>query len=555
MSFPRKYSCESGKATYRTVGYLRLSKEDEQRICGSDGTVQSNSIINQRTLIEDYARRCPQLEMVGCYLDDGISGAKSDFEGRPGFQRMMEEIRDGRIDCVIVKDFSRLGRNHTEVGRYMDIIFPFLQIRFISILDDYDSIKKRSLTDYITIPFKNLVNETYCRDASLRIKSHMAVKRERGEFIGAFAPYGYKKDPCDKNRLIVDDYAAGVVAEIFRLRLGGMSCGSISRLLNERGEPSPAEYRQSMGSGYKSNLQTHQRPGWYAETVRRITANEVYTGVLEQGKSQKTSYKTDDRVVVPREQRSRIPNSHQAIIPREIFALAAGLDRRDTRTTPGLRTVYPFSGLIFCARCGSAAYRKATSSGKKEYAYYRCGGARRGQCSIGAIGAVALEAAVLEAIKTQMLCTVDMRRLFSAAAARPVKNHGLQTARLQLENREEEQRRCKLLLGALECDRAEGLLTDGEYEELRLLYQQRCTTAETGLERLETEIEAMERAGSEKERWLGRLRERLQIDSLPRELLIRLVERVCICGSETLLIMLKFRDEPAQLFAGAQGEV
>lgn len=189
---------------YRCAVYLRLSR--------SDGDQQeSNSIKNQRALLNDYLGKHPELHKVDEYVDDGYSG--TNFE-RPDFKRMMQDIEKRKVNCIIVKDLSRFGRNYIETGRYLERIFPFMGVRFIAINDHYDSAEENDDKGRILIPFNNLINDTYCRDISMRVRSHLDVKRKEGQFIGSFAGYGYQKDPKDKNHLIIDEYAAGIVQEI-----------------------------------------------------------------------------------------------------------------------------------------------------------------------------------------------------------------------------------------------------------------------------------------------------------------------------------------------------
>jgi DNA invertase Pin-like site-specific DNA recombinase len=190
---------------YNAVDYLRLSKEDGDK-------AESDSIANQRDLITNFVKSMPEIRLCSERIDDGFSGV--DFN-RPAFNLMMEDIKAGRINCIIVKDLSRFGRNYIEAGRYIERIFPFLGVRFIAINDGYDSAKEKSTSDDIIIPFKNLVNDAYCRDISVKIRSQLEVKRKNGEFIGSFAVYGYMKSAENKNQLVIDPYAAKIVRDIF----------------------------------------------------------------------------------------------------------------------------------------------------------------------------------------------------------------------------------------------------------------------------------------------------------------------------------------------------
>ena len=282
--------------TYLCGGYLRLSKEDGN-FAGSE-TLQSNSIENQKEYIEDYIHSKPEIKIVDFYVDDGYSGVNFD---RPDFQRMLQDIKNKKIDCVIVKDLSRLGRNYIEVGKYIERLFPLLGVRFIAINDNFDSADDTAASNNIIIPFKNLINDAYCRDISIKIRSHLEVKRKRGEFIGAFAVYGYMRGK-DKNKLIVDPYAAEIVKEIFGMKMDGMSQQAIADELNSLGILSPAEYKKEQGSGYKTVFQTHSKAKWTAMAVMRVLTNEIYVGTLIQGKESTPNYKVKVREKKPREE-------------------------------------------------------------------------------------------------------------------------------------------------------------------------------------------------------------------------------------------------------------
>lgn len=204
---------------YQAAIYLRLSREDDA--VAEAEKLASNSISNQKALIMDFLKSHTEIQVHSVYADDGYSGVRFD---RPNFQRMLEEIRKGTVNCVIVKDLSRFGRNYIEAGRYIEKIFPMLGVRFIAVTDHYDSITAESSvgTDMM-IPFKNLINDAYCRDISIKIRSHLEMKRKKGEYIGAFAVYGYRKDEKNRNQLVIDEYAAGVVRDIFARKLCGFN--------------------------------------------------------------------------------------------------------------------------------------------------------------------------------------------------------------------------------------------------------------------------------------------------------------------------------------------
>lgn len=194
---------------WNTTLYLRLSRDDGDK-------EESNSITGQREMLRDYLAQHPELHEYAVRIDDGWSG--STFQ-RPSFQKMIEDVKAGRTNCIVVKDLSRFGRNYLDAGEYIEKIFPFLGVRFIAVNDHYDSLGGKQSSDELIIPFKNLINEAYCRDISVKIRTQLEIKRKKGQFLGAFAAYGYLKDEQDKNRLVVDEFAADIVRDIFRWKL------------------------------------------------------------------------------------------------------------------------------------------------------------------------------------------------------------------------------------------------------------------------------------------------------------------------------------------------
>ncbi len=214
---------------WKAALYVRLSKEDGDK-------EESDSITNQKELLRNYVKTSNGIVIVSERVDDGFSGAS--FQ-RPDFLKMIEDIRAGLVNCVIVKDLSRFGRDFAEAGKYIEHVFPFLGVRFISVNDGIDTIKNKSQSDNIVIPFLNLVNDAYCRDISIKIRSQLDTKRKKGDFIGAFAVYGYKRQENNKNKLVIDEYAAGIVKQIFGWKLEGMSQQGIADRLNSLGILSP----------------------------------------------------------------------------------------------------------------------------------------------------------------------------------------------------------------------------------------------------------------------------------------------------------------------------
>lgn len=278
--------------------YLRLSREDSEvgtiAAFGTaekkDGTfkAESNSIGSQRELIRSFIEGQMDMELFDCYADDNYSG--SDFN-RPEFKRMMRDIEAGRVNCVIVKDLSRFGRDYIETGRYLERVFPALGVRFIALTDHYDSFSADAGERNIVLPVKNFINDSYCRDISVKVKSQLAVKRGNGECLAAFAVYGYQKSPENRNKLLVDDYAAGIVRRIFAWKIEGMAASAIAEKLNAFCILSPREYKKSLGLNYRGGFSGGNSSKWSDTAVKRILTNEIYLGHLVQGKTERINYK------------------------------------------------------------------------------------------------------------------------------------------------------------------------------------------------------------------------------------------------------------------------
>ena len=402
---------------FKAAAYLRLSREDGDVADGEKAV--SNSIANQNELVMDYLKSHPEITVIDTYKDDGFSGVN--FE-RPEFQRMLSDIREGKINCVIVKDLSRFGRNYIESGRYIEKIFPMLGIRFIAITDGYDSINDDMGSDMI-IPFKNLINDAYCRDISIKIRSHMDIKRRNGDYIGAFAAYGYLKDEDNRNHLVIDEYAADVVRDIFTMKICGVSQQAIADKLNADGILSPLQYKKSIGIDLNSSFAKGMKPKWSYNAVTRILKNEVYTGTVVQGKCTTPNYKVKKRVHKDAAEWIRVEGMHEAIISKNDFDIVQEILLRDTRVAPEQSEVFLLSGMVYCADCGEPMVRKTVPSGDKRYFYYVCSGNKhnRHKCSSHSISEKKLITTLLESVRTYVDRTMGLAETLQIVNDAPAK--------------------------------------------------------------------------------------------------------------------------------------
>lgn len=296
---------------YSAIAYYRLSKEDR-------GKSESDSIANQRKLVAAFLEKHQNIKLVDEAYDDGYTGTNFD---RPGFCAVMDAITKKNVNCVIVKDLSRLGREYIQMGKFLQQVFPTLGVRFIAINDDFDSSNSKD-SDDIIIPIKNIMNESYCRTLSKNLRKQFRTQREKGEFIGNFASFGYLKSPDDRHKLVVDEYAAQIVTAIFSLKIKGYSQQGIADFLNEEQILPPAEYKKSIGLNYKCGHKGADIAKWSALAVTRILTNPIYIGTLVQGKRGTVNYKIKNMRYRDESDWVVVPNNHPPIIAPSVFILS-----------------------------------------------------------------------------------------------------------------------------------------------------------------------------------------------------------------------------------------
>ena len=465
----------------------------------------------------------------------------SAFE-RPGFQMMMEDIKRGTVDCVIVKDLSRFGREYIDSGKYIERLFPALGVRFIAVNDHIDS-KEESERDDIVVPFKNLMNDAYCRDISIKIRSHLEVKRKNGEYIGAFTPYGYRKDENDRNRLVPDLYAAGVVKDIFRMKLHGMSQTAIAERLNRQGVLSPMEYKHSLGIRIQDNFKTHEQAEWSSMSVRRILENEVYVGTLIQGRHSTPNHKIKKIVDKPKEEWIKIEDSHEPVISRREFAIVQRLLGMDTRTSPNEGEVYVLSGLAVCADCGAPMIKRNVPAGRKVYSYYICSkNAATKECGTHRIPKEKLENLVFEVLQTHIANVLDTGRILEYINTVPFQELEIKELERQKEAKEQEIERCRGLRDMLYEDLKDGIVSKEDYAELYEGYNNKRKKAEETVRKLSHEIRNVLEAKTDKYEWLRYFKEYQNISGLSRMAAVELIDRVRVFDRNHVEIDFNFQD-------------
>ena len=336
--------------------YMRLSREDKKAIENGLVKDESNSISNQRKLLIGFLKKKPGFadSPVVQYVDDGYSG--TGFE-RPGFVEMMDGVKKGKVQCIIVKDFSRFGRDYITLGDYIEHILPFMQVRFISVNDGYDSEDYKGKTPDIDVPFRNLAYSLYSQDISDKIKSSLAVRRKKGLYVGSIPLYGYQRDY--EGFLIPDEETKGIVQRIYREYLSGKGLAELARELNREGIPSPKQHKINKGilSGGNGKSFEGKTCFWLPTTLHQILQNETYTGVLSSGTYKSAPLGSGKRVLVPEDERIRVENAHPAIINRDTFR---EVQERMKKKKRGGAQQFLLKGLVRCGECGRLMVRDKT---------------------------------------------------------------------------------------------------------------------------------------------------------------------------------------------------
>lgn len=520
--------------------YLRLSREDGDK-------AESESIAGQRDLLLSFLEKRPEIRLHSIRVDDGYSGVNFD---RPDFIKMMESVKNKEVNCIIVKDFSRFGRNFIESGKYIERIFPAIGLRFISINDNYDSLRPRTSADNLLVPVKNLMNDAYCRDTSIKIRSQLAIKRKKGECIAPFAVYGYRKDPEQKNRLLVDEIAAQTVLDIFKRKLEGYSAQAIADWLNDLGVLSPMEYKRYIGSSFSSPFKRNAQSKWTAVAVLRILKNPVYIGTLVQGKRSTPNYKIKKLIDVPQERWITVENTHEPIVSRETFDNVAKILLTDTRTPPQTEVVLPLAGLLYCGDCGRSMTRKNNSSPEKPYYYYICSGSKKKTgCTSHSIRDRLLEDAVLCAIQEHIRCVLDLETTLQAIHDLPYTTRAVKKSDERLTAKRAEIEKYQSNKLRLHEDYTDGILSREDYRAFGKRYDDKIQEAENAVFKLEQEIEQLANGVSGGQQWIDYFKAHENIGGLDRKLAVELIDRITVFEGQKIHIQFKFQAEFDRLSA------
>lgn len=547
---------------WRTALYIRLSVLDS-------GKKDSDTVETQESLLRQFLEGKPCFSIFGIYVDNGETGV--DFR-RDEFERLMEDVRGGRVDCIIVKDLSRFGRNYIEAGEYLEKVFPFLGIRFIAVNDGYDSADPAA-ADGLSLHLKNLVNDVYARDISAKISPALRGKQMRGEFIGTWAAYGYKKSSEDKHRIVVDPNTAPVVRDIFAWRLDGTSYRKIAQRLTEQGIPSPSQYRYMQGI-----VKDRRFAGspWRIETVKQILSNEVYLGHMVQGRKRESLFEGQKQRFLPREEWSIVRDTHEAVIDQRTFDEVQKLNGRkkqeywqkQERFAGVENTGNILKGLVYCGDCGTklVRYKNIRENKRKKprlhiWYNYICPihAGNQGLCGFGSIREQELLDTVSEAVKVQISLAEEMEEGHSmekkhsmeeqAAASQfvsPVRQER-ERMEVQISEAEAELKRTRKHRESLYDDYADNLMGERDYIYAQNRYKEKEAALQEQLLELNRSLQSIREEEPSANPWLKNMLRFRGKTELTREMATALIEKITIYNSISLKIEFRFSDAFRQL--------
>lgn len=521
--------------TFNTALYMRLSKEDGDKD-------ESDSIGNQRKLITNFIKKQEDMVISDFYVDDGYTG--TNFK-RPAFQQLIKDIENGIINCVVVKDLSRFGRDYLESGRYIQRYFPEKQIRFIAINDNVDS--KNTAFDMM-LPIKNLFNEQYSRDISNKVQSSFKVKQGNGEFIGAFPSYGYQKSQHDRHKLVIDPYAAKIVQRIFDMYISGFGKIRITKILNEENILCPSEYKKANGENYSNCNRLGSTSYWTYSTIHNILKNEMYLGNMVQGKSSrqmrgKAHALDPSNWIVVKE-------THDAIIDTLTWNKVQSLLKRNTRELNFEQNNSIFAGFLKCGDCGRAmAKRGCKDANGNMYYSYTCGTYSRNgkdKCTSHYIRHEVLQKIVLCDLNIIIQSVEDLQKIIllqeqlyiPTTKVSALEKEKLDSALLKVTKRKKE----------VYEDYKDNLITREEYITYREDYIAQENLLNNKIALLEDTSESNPDSDIFESPWIIRLLEMKNIQYLDREIIIEMIDAIYIYDDNRIKIVYNFSNELANLF-------
>lgn len=515
--------------------YLRLSREDGD-------SSESNSISNQRQIIKSYAKE-NDIKLSYEYVDDGFSGSNFD---RPHFKNMIDDLNKGKFNIIIVKDLSRFGRDYIESGKYLQKIFPEKGIRFISVNDNYDSENADMSDTHLILPIRNFINDSYCRDISMKVKSSKEVKRKNGEFIGAFAPFGYKKDDKDKHKLVIDKEVSHIIERIFNMKIEGYSSKAIADFLNSIGTITPSKHKENNGDNFNTGFVV-KNAKWDAKMINRIISNKVYIGVLEQGKTTKLNYKSKKEIDVSKEDWIVIQNAHEPIISKSIYLLANKMLLRDVKQSKYKPCI--LSGMLYCKDCGSPMVRRKVKAKDGYNIFYICSEYNNtGDCSRHSIKEEYIIKATIHALNDYLSKYNELLEKVSAIDVSKL------TLKVDFDSLNAEKKKYERLRQSLYMDLEEELITTEEFEKFRNNYLIKIREIEKQIITKQNIVEELKAKINDKGGLVSDIVPNIDSDNLNRLSLVSFIDRIEIGEDNAIHFIFNNIDTVHLLEAIVEGE-
>ena len=524
---------------FRTAIYIRLSREDGDKM-------ESYSVQNQRTLLERYVNENTDIVFYKEYVDDGWTG--TNFE-RPQFQQMKNDIEQGLIDCILVKDLSRLGRNSWETNYYMDEYFPSKKVRIIALTDGVDkSFNTIDTSMNMNIMIKNMMNAYYPQDISNKVRSTFRAKQREGQFIGSFACYGYRKDPINKGKLIIDEYAASIVRRIFQMYLSGIMQNTIAKILNEENILCPSMYKQQCGLKYHNGNRLEATTYWTYSSVRRILTDEVYIGNMVQNTSFRQVSKRK-AFKLPKEEWIIVENTHEPIIDRETWDRVQNLLARNTKPTKLGMNNHVFAGFIRCGDCERAMVKIRRATGT----WFNCGSYNRygknSNCTIHSVKMQELEDIVLKDLNAIIKSLQDLEEKIQSEQQMNLEHERRllgDVSHFEAELNKYHQKKMKAY-----ADYNEGLISKNDY----LSFKENCENQEKALQqKIQTVQNAVNNQSLQSNEWIEKLLQRGYIDKLDREIVVDMIDMIYVYEDNVIKIIYNFSDELEALLGTTEEE-
>ena len=516
----------------RCAGYFRLSKEDER------SNDESSSISSQRMIVESFAK-FNGFQIVKEYVDDGYSGGNFD---RPGFKQMIEDIEDGRVNCVITKDLSRLGREMYNTGTYIEEFFLEKNVRYIAINDSYDS----SVGDSM-LGIRLGVNDLYLRDVSKKVTSSFKIKQENGEYIGSFPCYGYKKDPNNKHKLVIDPEAAEVVKKIYNYALQGYGLNTISNRLTEQQIPIPIVYKKE-----PRGLLVTDNDGygiWKHGTIKNILTSEMYIGNMVQHTYKKQSYRTKKLIRIPKEEQIIVENTHEPIIDKETFNKVQEIMKSRSRYTRGKEQKYLFTGLLKCKECGHSLSIEEKINKKDNSHYTSCNLYKRkgkyGSCTQHRLNYDLIEEELLDMLRN--VCTSFLEDYnYEEIIMKKMKmnNKKIEEIEKNLNKFEKKLLKNNSIIDNLYKDKIEGILSEKDFSRMYQEYSKESNLISDKVEDLKKELEFIEQENNDNnyEECKSIIKDFFKLKKPTRNIISRLIDRVEVSENKELDVYFKFKE-------------